>query len=259
MSKKRPIVAANWKMFKTPEESLSYVEEFTIKILDIERVDVILCVPFTSLFYISKFLKGSAVELGAQNMHWEDEGAYTGEISARMVKSSGAKWVVLGHSERRHIFGEMDKEIAKKVQSAVETNLSPLFCVGETIQEREMGKTEEVLTRQLKSVFGLKEKIDLSQLVIAYEPVWAIGTGIHATPDQVNQAHNKIQDLVERSIPSSGNQVRVLYGGSVKPGNTRELISVDGVNGFLIGGASLNVDTFTQIIKTVEDFELNRG
>ena len=259
MSKKSPVTAANWKMFKTPQESLSYVKELQIKILDIGQVDVILCVPFTSLFYISGFIEGEVVELGAQNMHWAQEGAYTGAISPGMLKASGAKWVILGHSERRHIFGETDEKIAKKMQSAIRAGLYPILCIGETISERKQGKTVEVLTRQLDLVLEVVAEKNLDQLMVAYEPVWAIGTGVNATPDQIKETHSDIRSLITSFVPLLEDRLRILYGGSVKPDNADELIRVDGVDGFLVGGASLDVDTFVRIIRAVEEYEMSGG
>ena len=255
----KPIVAANWKMFKTLEESAVYVEEFKIKILKIERVDIILCVSFTSLFHISSLLESGDVQLGAQNMHWREEGAFTGEISPGMLRSSGADWVILGHSERRHILGETDDEIAKKVRSAIDEGLNQILCIGETLHQRERGETVGILARQLDSVMESVGKSDPRKVVIAYEPVWAIGTGVNATPDQVEDAHGEIRNLLTNSVPSVASSMRVLYGGSVKAGNAHELISAEGVDGFLVGGASLDVDTFVDIIQVVEEHELSKN
>lgn len=259
MKARRPVVAANWKMFKTPQESHAYVDDLRFKVLNIEQVDIILCVPYTSLFHIHSLLDDRQAELGAQNMYWKDEGAFTGEISPRMLKSSGARWVVLGHSERRHVFQETDKEIVEKVRSALKHGLRPILCIGETMGEREKGETVTILTRQLEPVLELLEEEDLDKMVIAYEPVWAIGTGVNATPDQIETAHESIRELIRGAFRSMADEVRVLYGGSVNPGNASDLIAVDGVDGFLVGGASLQVDTFVDIIKAVENHQIGEG
>lgn len=258
MSRRKPVVAANWKMFKTPEEGGAYVDELRIKGLDMEGVDIILCVSYTSLFSIGQLLHDGEVELGAQNMHWAAEGAYTGEISPTMLKASAARWVILGHSERRHLFGETDDDIVKKVRSALDYRLRPILCIGETLQERERGETVPVLTGQLEAVLGAVSETELDRMIVAYEPVWAIGTGVNATPSQVQEAHEETREVIAKSFPSRAGSMRIVYGGSVKPDNAGDLMGVEGVDGFLVGGASLDVDTFLQIVRTARDYQLGR-
>ncbi|MEE9166958.1 MAG: triose-phosphate isomerase [Candidatus Neomarinimicrobiota bacterium] len=252
MKQRRPVVAANWKMYKTPQEGRAYVDELGIKGLDLEGVDIILCVPYTSLLLIGESLENGEVEVGAQNMHWAHDGAYTGEISPRMIKSSGAGWVILGHSERRHIFGEMDEEIVRKIRSALDHDLSPIICIGETLQERRNGETLSVLRRQLGPVMETLSHEDMDRAIVAYEPVWAIGTGVNATPAQVQEAHGNVRKLVAHRFPAVAGSQRIIYGGSVNPDNAGELMEVEGVDGFLVGGASLTVDSFIKIIRAVQ-------
>ncbi len=246
----KPIVAGNWKMHKTPQEGHSFVGEVANLLLDMEGVEVIFCPPFPALFKMDVYLQADHLSLGAQNCHWEAEGAFTGEVSTRMLAACNVDYVIVGHSERRHIFNEPDEWINKKVKSVLNEGLKPILCIGETLQERENGLTESVLTNQLTK--GLAGVESIEDLVVAYEPVWAIGTGINAKPEQVAEAHRLINTVLEQNTDSSPvNRVPILYGGSVKPNNAQELILTHGVDGFLIGGASLKVEPFTDIVKTV--------
>ena len=244
---KRPIIAGNWKMNKSPNEGTSFVKESINLLLDIEKVSVIFAPPFTGLF-------GMDLEppfySAAQNCHWEDSGAFTGEISVSMVKECGAQYVIVGHSERRHIFNETDDSVNRKVKAVLKGGLETILCVGETVEQREAGQTELVLKSQLEQ--GLEGVSELKHCVIAYEPVWAIGTGLTASPEQVELAHQSIRKILS-DLYDSVDDVQVLYGGSVKPDNSEELIKVPGVDGFLIGGASLDVGSFTSIIQKVEN------
>lgn len=252
---KRYIAAANWKMNKNVPESLEFTRQLTKYLLNIRRTDVILCPPFTSLFNIGEILNKTDIYLGAQNMHQADSGAFTGEISADMLKSAHCKYVILGHSERRHIFKETDAVIHEKLRKALEYGLKPILCLGETLEQREQNKTLEVLKKQYDSAFNNVPESALNNCVIAYEPVWAIGTGVVATPDQAAEAHREIRKLVATQYTdSAANNMRILYGGSVKPGNADELIATDDIDGFLIGGASLEVDSFGAIVQSVENF-----
>ena len=240
-----PIIAANWKMHKTPIESLKFYEDLKSSPENLINVEIILSVPFTSL---SSFEAEPPIFKAAQNCHWEESGAYTGEISVQMIKEFGTKYVILGHSERRHIFGEKNRDINLKVVSVLKSGLKPILCVGETFSDRENNNTEKVLDSQLKQ--ALKSIKDIDNIIIAYEPVWAIGTGLTADEKQIELAHLKIKEILFGLYPKS-QHIHVLYGGSVKPKNAKNLIKVPGVSGFLIGGASLDVNSFISIIKNV--------
>ena len=250
----KPVIAANWKMFKTPSESVEFVDRLKKKQLDWERVKIILCAPYTSLFEMGNSLRGDGrIDLGAQNIHWESEGAFTGEISAGMLQACGVQWVIVGHSERRTLFGESDEGICQKVFAAIEEGLSVIFCVGESIQERDTGKTSVVLGEQLGALIARLSEDQLYRLVIAYEPIWAIGTGLNATAKQIAEAHQILRRLIEKAFPGASSQLVVQYGGSVNRGNCKELSEVSEVNGFLIGGASLDVDQFAEIVETITE------
>jgi triosephosphate isomerase len=212
--------------------------------------DVIVCPPFTSLSEASKLLKGSPIKLGAQNMHFEENGAFTGEVSASMLKSVGCEYVILGHSERRHIFGESDEVINKKIKKALSAGLKPIFCVGELLEERESGTTNDVVKRQvLKGLDGISAE-DMKNVIVAYEPVWAIGTGKTASPAQAQEVHEFIRDLIEIDYSLEvANDLVIQYGGSVKPDNAKELLSQKDIDGALVGGACLKADSFLGIIK----------
>ena len=244
--KKKPIIAGNWKMNKTPTEGGSFVDRTVNLLLDIKHVSVIFAPPFTGLFDMD--VKPPFYS-AAQNCHWEDSGAFTGEISVSMIRDCGAEYVILGHSERRHVFGESDDWVNRKIKAVLAGGLKPILCIGETLGQREAGQTDLVLESQLE--LGLKDVTELEHCVIAYEPVWAIGTGVTADSEQVELAHKVLREILAELYPGLSN-IHVLYGGSVKPGNTGELIQVPGVDGFLIGGASLDVESFTSIIRTVE-------
>ena len=247
--KKKPIIAGNWKMNKTPTEGGSFVDRTVNLLLDIKHVSVIFAPPFTGLFDMD--VKPPFYS-AAQNCHWEDSGAFTGEISVSMIRDCGAEYVILGHSERRHVFGESDDWVNRKVKAVLAGGLKPILCIGETLGQREAGQTDLVLESQLE--LGLKDVAELEHCVIAYEPVWAIGTGVTADSEQVKLAHQAVRKILVELYPGS-DDIQVLYGGSVNPGNAEELISVPGVNGFLIGGASLDVDSFTSITQTVDNIQ----
>ena len=244
--KKKSIIAGNWKMNKTPTEGGSFVDRTVNLLLDIKHVSVIFAPPFTGLFDMD--VKPPFYS-AAQNCHWEDSGAFTGEISVSMIRDCGAEYVILGHSERRHVFGESDDWVNRKVKAVLTGGLKPILCIGETLEQRETGQTDPVLKSQLE--LGLKDVAELEHCVIAYEPVWAIGTGMTADSEQVELAHKVLREILAELYPRLSN-IHVLYGGSVKPSNAGELIQVPGVDGFLIGGASLDVESFTSIIRTVE-------
>jgi len=251
----KKIVAANWKMNKTYQEADQFALEFAKKILDIKKTGVILCPPYVSLFNINEKLQNTVAEVGAQNMHFEESGAFTSEISADMINSVGAKYVILGHSERRHIFGETDEIIRKKINTALVKGLKPIVCLGELLEERKAGKTIEVVKTQFDAAFEGLIKEEMENCIIAYEPVWAIGTGETATPEQASEVHTEIRKmLVDMFDKETAENITIQYGGSVKPANAKELIESANIDGFLVGGASLKPDMFSDIINAVEDY-----
>ncbi len=236
-------------MYKTIEEAESLISALLKNIKDIADIEIAVCPPFTALSFARKLLEGSNIKLGAQDLFWEEEGAFTGEISAKMLRDVGCEYVIIGHSERRQYFGETNETVRKKIKGALESGLKPIFCIGETLKEREDGKTEEVLDTQIRE--GLKElnKSQLNELVIAYEPVWAIGTGKVATEAQAQEAHKFIRNLLGELFGDTiKNSVRIQYGGSVKPENISAIVQQPDVDGALVGGASLNADSFTKIV-----------
>ena len=247
--KKVPIIAGNWKMNKLPSEGRSFINEVTNLVLDIKSVSVIFAPPFAGLFEVQV---KSPFHIAAQNCHWEDSGAFTGEISVSMVKDCGVEYVIVGHSERRHIFGETNEWVNKKTKAVLANGISPILCVGETITQRESGETESVLKDQLEK--GLDSISDVRNCIIAYEPVWAIGTGLTATNEQVEIAHQFIREVIGNKY-GNGDGTHILYGGSVNSGNAESLIQTEGVDGFLIGGASLDAGSFASIIKIVEEVQ----
>jgi len=247
---RRLLIAGNWKMHKTVQEAVELVRELKELVSDVKDRDILVCPPFTALYAVSRELEGSNIALGAQNMFYEEKGAFTGEISPLMVKDVGCSYVILGHSERRHIFSETDELINKKVLSAVNHGLIPILCVGETLQEREEDKTKEVIERQVKE--GLKGLNETSEFVIAYEPVWAIGTGKTATPELAEEVHSFIREiLAEMFGKEKADSRRILYGGSVKPENAAGLMSQPNIDGSLVGGASLKAESFAKIVKSI--------
>jgi triosephosphate isomerase len=245
------IIAGNWKMNKDLDETSDLVNGLKSKLATLPKsVKAIICPPFTSLGLSKRLLEGSAIELGAQNMYYEDEGAFTGEISPKMLKSAGCKYVILGHSERRQYFGETDGSINIKTKKALVSGLIPIICVGETLQEREKNITNQVVTTQVKGCLeGIPEK-DVEKSIIAYEPVWAIGTGKVATPQQAQDVHRLIRDLLIQLYDSStAEKVVIQYGGSVKPDNAKELLHQPDIDGALVGGACLKADSFAAIVQ----------
>ncbi len=249
MENRKPLIAGNWKMFKTCSEAVETARQLVKLVSNITNIDVMIAPPFTALTLVSEIIKGSCLSLGAQNLFWEKEGAYTGEISPAMLVSAGCRYVIIGHSERRQYFGETDQTVNKKIGAAIKNNLIPILCVGESEKERESKDTFSVLDKQIK--IGLKGFFQnyLETLIIAYEPVWAIGTGKTATTDQAQEVHLFLRSLLEKNFGNKlAKSVRILYGGSVKPNNITELMEMPDVDGALVGGASLNVETFSKII-----------
>ncbi len=246
---RKPIIAGNWKMNKTINEAIELVNSLKRELVDIQGVDIIVCPVYTALSEISDLLIDSNISLGAQNVYWETSGAFTGEISPLMLKDAGCKFVIVGHSERRKYFAETDQTVNKRIKAAQAAGLIPIFCVGETLKEREANKTIDLITRQLKG--GLEGLVsdDILKLIIAYEPVWAIGTGKTATPKQAQEVHKFIRDWLKDCYSQEvADSLRILYGGSVKPDNTRELIKENDIDGALVGGASLDSSSFVEIV-----------
>ena len=242
-----PYIAANWKMNKTVAEAAEFVDALLPRIAATQH-DVVVCPPFTALTAVVERRYGTAVKVAAQNMHEEDAGAFTGEVSAPMLVELDVEAVVLGHSERRQYFGETDEALARKVPAALAHDLEPILCVGESEAARDGGETEEVLERQLQADLAGVESADLARVVIAYEPIWAIGTGKVATPEQAQEACAYIRDVV-RLRGGSADDLRVLYGGSVKPANAAELLALPDVDGALVGGAALDAEDFAAIVE----------
>jgi triosephosphate isomerase (TIM) len=247
---RRPFIAGNWKMFKTAKETAALAEELKKKLKGVSDIDIAICPPFLSIPAAVESLKGANIKVGAQNMHFEETGAFTGEISSAMIVESGAKIVILGHSERRHIFGETDEFINKKLKKALSAALKPVLCIGEKLEERESGKTEQVLHTQLTNSLKGISSDEMTDIVIAYEPVWAIGTGKTATPEQAESAHVYVRKvLAEMFSKDTAEKVIIQYGGSVKPENIDEIMACENIDGVLVGGASLKADSFERIVK----------
>jgi triosephosphate isomerase (TIM) len=243
-----PLIAGNWKMHKTEVQAEEYIQSLLPRVSSVDGVDVAICVPFTDLRAMVDSARGSRVEVYAQNMHHEHEGAYTGEISAPMLRELDVQGVVLGHSERRMLFGETDRALALKVPAALEAGLLPILCVGETEEERDNDDTDRKLRQQVRDDLAKVPAERLAQVVIAYEPIWAIGTGKVATPEQAQEAIAFIRALVGDRDKQAAESVRILYGGSVKPDNAAELLALTDVDGALVGGASLDAQAFAQIV-----------
>ncbi len=246
---RKTLIAGNWKMYKTPEESVRFVRELLPLLEKREDREILICPPATSLTILKPLVGNSPVHLGAQNVSSEEEGAFTGEISARMLKEAGAEYVICGHSERRNIFGETDSIINRKLHQVLRHNMKPILCVGEKLQEREEGKVQEVIRQQLEYCMAEVTAEQVPGVVIAYEPVWAIGTGRNATPSQAEEVHLFIRTFLrERFSEKLSRQTVILYGGSVKPENIDDLMAQEDIDGVLVGGASLAVPSFLRII-----------
>jgi triosephosphate isomerase len=244
-----PFIAANWKMYKTVHEAVAFIKEFR-KLADASHdVEIVVAPPFTALRPVVEAAHASSIGVAGQNLHWEREGAFTGEVSAGMLKEAGAEYVIIGHSERRRLFGETDQTVNRKLLAAVAAPLTPIVCIGETLEERDRNETLAVLDRQIKAGLDGLTADQVAALVIAYEPVWAIGTGRNATPAQAGEAHAHIRGRLRQWFGGgAADQCHVIYGGSVKPDNIRELSSLEDVDGALVGGASLEVRSFFEIV-----------
>jgi triosephosphate isomerase (TIM) len=249
MSRKK-LIAANWKMYKVPEQALEFCRHFLPLVAGHDRDEIVVCAPFVDLHAALEAAKGSNVAIGAQNVHWANEGAYTGEISCAMLLAIGCTHAIIGHSERRQYFGETDDTVNLRLKAALEAGLTPIVCVGEVLQEREAGLTEDVLRRQCTRAFHKISTKKAGKLVVAYEPVWAIGTGKTATPQLASEAHALIRSEAAKTFSQEfADQLRILYGGSVKPENAKALMSEGEIDGALVGGASLDPKSFAAIVK----------
>jgi len=247
---RKPLIAGNWKLNKTPNETIAVLEELKPQVADVEDVEILVCPTFTSLNVATFLTKETNIKVGAQNMYWEKSGAFTGEVSGEMLKELGCEYVILGHSERRQFFGETDETINKRMMAAFAASLTPIVCVGETLAEREAGKVEQVVTTQLTNSLKNVNPKAHGHLVIAYEPVWAIGTGKTATPELANEVHTLIRKTLAKILDQkTADTIRILYGGSVKADNMEVLMSQSDIDGGLVGGASLDAKSFAKIIK----------
>ena len=247
---RKKVIAANWKMFKTPDETFAFIQVFLREVSGHNRDEIVLCPPFVDIPTAVQAARHSNVQIGAQNMYWEKEGAFTGEISGKMIQAAGCTHVIIGHSERRHYFGETDDTVNRKLLAALDAGLVPIVCVGEVLQEREAGLTEEVLRRQITGAFRTVSGDKAGPIIVAYEPMWAIGTGKTATPAIAADAHRVIRAEAAKAFgQTAADNLRILYGGSVKPDNAKALMSQSEIDGALVGGASLDPKSFTAIVK----------
>ena len=245
---RRKVIAGNWKMNMLPNEAMACIEQLTALVKDTEN-EVILCVPYTDLFYSLLTAQGTNIKIGAQNMHFEEKGAFTGEVSGPMLKCIGVEYVIIGHSERRQYFAETDETVNKKIKAALINELKPIVCVGETLEQRESGKAEEIFTTQTRKAFEGLSKDDAKKVIIAYEPIWAIGTGKTATSEDANNSVKAIRKEIENIYGSEvADEIIILYGGSVKSSNAKELFTTSDIDGGLVGGASLKADEFAKIV-----------
>jgi triosephosphate isomerase (TIM) len=246
--KRTPILAANWKMHKSIAESIDFVTQLKREVDSVSDVDIVLCPSYTALSSVSEVLGESNIQLGAQDLYWEPKGAFTGEVAASQLKDAGCAFTIIGHSERRQIFGETNNAVSKKIKAALGAGLLPIVCVGETLGEREAGQTQAVVAKQFTEGFEGITKQEFEKIVIAYEPVWAIGTGRTATSAQAQEVHSYIRQLAKDKYKEASAGLRIQYGGSVKPNNIAELMAQPDVDGALVGGASLEVGSFVQIL-----------
>ncbi len=247
---RRPMIAGNWKMYNDVNEAATLVADIKRALFDVENVDIVVIPPFVDLSDVGEMLIEGNISLGAQNCFWEAEGAFTGEVSAKMLKSVGCDYVTIGHSERRKYFGETDETVNRRIKAVLDNGLVPIVCVGETLEEREESRTMEVVQAQITGALKGFTEEDIDSMVIAYEPVWAIGTGKTATPAQAQEVHAMIRGLLKEMYSSSlSDGKRILYGGSVKPDNVEELMKEKDIDGGLIGGASLKADSFAALVQ----------
>jgi len=247
---RRIIIAGNWKMNKNIGESIDLANSIKRSLYDVEEVEIVVCPPFTSLSDVNEITMETNIKLGAQDVYWEKEGAFTGEVSADMLKNVGCEYCIIGHSERRQFFGETNEIVNKKLKALLKENIKPIVCVGEKLEERKSGKTFDVIKDHVVNSLAGISKDEMLRTVIAYEPVWAIGTGVNATKEQAEEVHKYIRGLLSQMHGDEvARSVRIQYGGSVKPENIKELILQEDVDGALVGGASLKADSFVQLVK----------
>jgi triosephosphate isomerase len=250
MTNKKPLIAGNWKLYKNSSEAVELVSELQEMYEEFDGAQMVVIPPFTALCDVHITLQGSPIQIGGQNLYWEDEGAYTGEISAPMLKDMGCTYVVIGHSERRQYFGETNETVNKKIRAALAHDLTPIMCIGESLEEREKGETIKKVQTQISEGFEGFDADTVKKIIIAYEPIWAIGTGLTATPEQAQEVHAFIRkELSEKYGIETGSCAIILYGGSVKPANTFSLMKEKDINGALVGGASLKAESFIEIAK----------
>jgi triosephosphate isomerase (TIM) len=246
---RRTIVAANWKMYKTVREAEAFVDAFLPRVANVRDVEVVIAPPFTALAAVGRKLAGSAVALSSQNVHPEKQGAFTGEIAAGMLAELGCRYGIVGHSERRALFGESDAFVARKAAALLAHGIRPIVCVGETLEQREQGRTNAVVSAQLEGSLASVPKEAAEEVVVAYEPVWAIGTGKTATPELAQEVHALVRAQLRRRFGAAGDRIRIQYGGSVKPENAASLLAQADIDGALVGGASLDPDSFARIVR----------
>ncbi|QSH42495.1 triose-phosphate isomerase [Lentisphaerota bacterium ZTH] len=246
---RKVIIAGNWKMNKTASEGKALVEDLKPLVADVAAAEIVVCPPFTSIAAVVEAAGGSNIKVGSQNIHWAESGAFTGEISAEMLKETGVEYAIIGHSERRQYFGETDATVNQRIKAALAAGLIPIVCIGETLEEREGGKTEKVLFSQLEGGLADITPEQMAGIVLAYEPVWAIGTGKTATPEMAEETHNYIRCQLKDMFGEAAEAVRIQYGGSMKPENSAELVAQRNIDGGLIGGASLKAGSFAELIK----------
>lgn len=246
---RRPVMAGNWKMFKTQEETRDFFDDFEKLVAGSTHCEIVICPPFTAIAASRAASRGLQVHIGAQDVYWEKQGAFTGEVSPQMLVEAGCAYVIIGHSERRQHFGETDETVSRKVKAALEADLTPIVCVGELLAEREGGRTETVLEQQFTGGLGALTSSQFSGIILAYEPVWAIGTGRTATPEMAAEAHRFLRaQAAKRFSPEHAAALRILYGGSVKPANIKGLMAQVEIDGALVGGASLEAQSFASIV-----------
>jgi len=253
MKTRRPIIAGNWKMFKTVQEAEALTKDLILELPDLTNMDVVLCPPFTALYKVADMVANTSIRMGAQDMHWEKEGAYTGEISVTMLRNVYCRYVIIGHSERRQHFGETNTTVNRKVLAAINASLRPIICVGETLAQREKEDFKAIVTDQVRKCLHGIPTTHADEIVVAYEPVWAIGTGRNATPAQAQEVHALIRSVLGSLFGvKRANKVRIQYGGSVRPDNATDLLGQPDIDGALVGSASLDARSFTTIIKAVK-------
>jgi len=248
---RKPLIAGNWKLNKTVPEALELAGRLKQELADCDRVDLLICPPYVAIQPVAELLRSTPIALGGQDLFWEDSGAFTGAVSGPMLKAAGCSYVIVGHSERREIFGDRDRDVNRKLGAALGSGLTPILCVGETLDKREKKVTKEFLRKQLGADIRGLDQEQIAKIVVAYEPIWAIGTGKTATPRQAGETQRFIRELFREHYDASvADNLRILYGGSVKPDNARDLLAQEDVDGFLIGGASLQADSFVRIARS---------